>query len=447
MNLHTGHLALDRQLSRWYPLTDHDVQLALVDAVPSGVRFPLVPAGRRSGKTERFKRFLVKQANREPGPYFAAAPTHDQAKKIFWDDLKAFSLSTTHKRRPSESERIIFLDNGSEIHVIGLDKPQRIEGIPWKGGGIDEFADVKPDAWEANILPALNTVNPVEPDYRAWCWLLGVPDGLNHYYDLCNKAETGADPNFKVFHWKSAEILPPDVIEAMMRAMSARQFRQEFEASFETASGRIYEDYSPANYTTETIEPHEQLRWYHDFNYTPLSSGIGVVRGNRILLLDEIILTSAVAKQSAMEFVEKFKDHKNKNVLVYGDPSGRAGEKHGHESDYTEIERVLRENGWTYQRRVKPSTRSIKDGQNAVRAKIRNANGEVSLFVNTTQAEDTHKALATGQLKKGKDGKPGSTFLEEESEHQHIGTAVRYFIDYEWPIMGQGVQRVQLGGI
>lgn len=166
----TGNLALDRQLARWYPLKDHQVQLDLVAAVPSGVRFPLVPAGRRSGKTERFKRFLVKQANRVPGPYFAAAPTHDQAKKIFWDDLKAFSLSAAHPRRPSESDRIIYLPNGSEIHVIGLDKPQRIEGIPWKGGGIDEFADIKSDAWEAHILPALNTVNPLDQDYRAWCW-------------------------------------------------------------------------------------------------------------------------------------------------------------------------------------------------------------------------------------------------------------------------------------
>lgn len=427
--MNTGNLALDRQLARWYPLIDHPVQLDLVQAVPNGVRFPLVPAGRRSGKTERFKRFVVKQANKVPGAYFAAAPTHDQAKKIFWDDLKAFSLSALHPRRPSESDRIIFFPNGSEIHVIGLDKPQRIEGVPWKGGGIDEFADIKPDAWEANILPALNTVNPTDPNYRAWCWLLGVPDGLNHYYDLCNKAETAGDPNFKVFHWKSAEILPPDVIEDMKRAMSAKQFRQEFEASFETASGRIYEDYGKENHTAEAIKPHEQLCWYHDFNYTPLSSGIGVRRGDDVFMLDEIILTSAVALQSAMEFVDKYRAHQNKNVVIYGDPSGRAGEKHGHESDYTTMESHLRQHGWVVNRRVKPSTRSIKDGQNAVRAKIKTAAGKVSLFVNPNTAPWTHKSLATGQLKEG------STFLEDEtSEYQHVGTAVRYFIDYEFPI-------------
>lgn len=436
----TGNFRLDKQLARWYPLIPHPVQLELIAAVGNGVRFPLVPAGRRSGKTERFKRFLVKQANTVPGPYFAGAPTHDQAKKIFWDDLKAFTLSCTHKRRPSESDRIIYPDNGSEIHVIGLDKPQRIEGIPWKGGGIDEFADVKADAWEANILPALNTVSPQDPDYRAWCWLLGVPDGLNHYFELCDKAQTGSDPNFKVFHWKSAEILPPDVIAAMKMAMSLKQFKQEFEASFETASGRIYEDYSSDNHTAETIKPHEQLLWYHDFNYTPMSSGIGVKRDKGLYLLEEIILTSAVARQSALEFVERYKEHKNRHVLLYGDPAGRAGEKHGHASDYTEIEGVLRSHNWTVTRKVKPAAPSIKDRQNAVRAKIKNAAGEVSLFVNPQKAPYTHKGLATVQTK------DGSTFLEQETDYQHITTAIGYMVDYDYPVASKS-HRVQVSGV
>jgi hypothetical protein len=430
MIANTGNLLLDRQLARWYPLKDHPVQLALVAAVAEGIRFPLVPAGRRSGKTERFKRFLVKQASAYAGMYFAAAPTHAQAKKIFWDDLKAFTLSCMHSRRPSESDLIIYLDNGSEIHVIGLDKPQRIEGIPWTGGGIDEFADIKPDAWEANILPALNTVNPTMPDYRAWCWLLGVPDGLNHYYDLCMQAESGSDPNFRVFHWKSAEILPPDVMDAMKRAMSAKQFKQEFEASFETASGRIYEDYSKANTTNAAIEPHEQLMWMHDQNFTPLSSAIGVRRndGKDLYLLDEIVLISAVSKQSAAEFVDKFKDHKNKHVLIYGDPAGKAGEKHGHASDYTDIEGVLKANGWTYTRKVKPAHPSIKDRQNAVRAKILTASGETSLFINPVTAPWCHKGLSTVQLQ------AGSTFQEDQkNDYQHITTAIGYCIDVEWP--------------
>ena len=424
-----SNIMLERQRARWYELKDHPVQLRLIAAVGNGRRFPLVPAGRRSGKTERFKRFLVKQAFKIPGMYFAAAPTHAQAKKIFWDDLKSFSLSAAHERRPSESDLIIYLPNGSEIHVIGLDKPQRIEGIPWTGGGIDEFADVKPESWEANIYPALNTVNPTRPDYRAWCWLLGVPDGLNHYYDLCQAAEAGVSDDYEVFHWTTAEIFPEMAAEAR-KIMSRKQYNQEFEASFETANGKIYEDYSKDNCTNATIEPHEALHWMHDQNFTPLSSSVAVIRnGADVYLLDEIVLISAVSRQSALEFVEKFKDHKNKHVYIYGDPAGRAGEKHGHNSDYNDIEDVLRASGWTFERRVKRAHPAIKDRQNAVRAKIKTTDGAVSLYVNPQTAPWSHKGLATVQLQQG------SAFQEDQkNQYQHITTAIGYFVDYLYPV-------------
>jgi hypothetical protein len=437
--MRTGNLRLDKQLARWYPLIDHPVQLELVKAVEQGTRFPLVPAGRRSGKTERFKRFLIKQANLVPGQYFAAAPTHAQAKKIFWDDLKAFSLSSTHKRRPSESDLIIYMDNASEVHVIGLDKPQRIEGIPWKGGGIDEFADVKADSWEANIYPALNTVNPTDPTYRAWCWLLGVPDGLNHYYDLCSKAESGAIEFYKVFHWMTEEVFPEMAAEAK-KIMSTRQYNIEFRAQFETASGRIYEDYGKENHTSETIKPHEQLLWMHDQNFTPLSSAIGVRRDGHIYLLDEIVLTSAVSKQSAAEFVEKYKNHHNKHVVIYGDPAGRAGEKHGHASDYIDIENVLRANNWTFTRKVRPAHPPIKDRQNAVRAMICTADGTRRLHVNPLTAPWCDKGLATVQLQEG------SAFQEDQkNKYQHITTAIGYMIDYEFPI-SESFSQVRMAG-
>jgi hypothetical protein len=420
-------LQLQRQATRWYPLIDIPEQVRLRD---EQVRFKVVPAGRRSGKTERAKRFVAKQAMRNSNElYFCAAPTRDQAKKIWWDDMKALTFAASHGKPPSEGDLKIYMPNGSEIHMIGLDKPQRIEGIPWTGGVIDEIADIKEEAWEANILPALNTVSPLRPDYRAWCWLIGVPDGLNHYYDLYQYALTSGDPEWAAYHWKSAEILPADVIAAAKRSMSARQYQQEFEASFETATGRIYEDYGQANRTNEEIKPHETLVWMHDQNFTPLSSAVGVVRGDALYLLDEIVLISAVSRQSAIEFVERFKDHKNKRVRIYGDPAGRAGEKHGHASDYTDIEDVLRKNGWQFERRVARSAPSIKDRQNAVRAKVCTADGKRSLFVNPNKAPTCDKGMSTVQLQKG------STFQEDQSNSsQHITTAIGYMIHREWPI-------------
>lgn len=427
----------DHALARWYPLKPHAIQQSLTT---DRIRFKVVPAGRRSGKTERVKRFMAREAMQVPGTYFMAAPTRDQVKRIFWNDMKLLSFSDVMPKPPSESDLIIYLPNGSSINLIGLDVPARMEGINWTGGCIDEIADVKGEAWAENISPALDTINPLHPDQRAWCILLGVPDGRNHYFDLAEYARTSGDPDWKLYTWFSSDILPADIIEAARRRMSLKQFQQEYEAAFTTSSGRIYDDYSEANCCHEKIQPHEQLGLTCDFNYAPMSSAIFVLRDDDILFLEEIILTSAVAQQTALEFVERYKDHANRSMVLYGDPAGKAGEKHYQESDFTSMEKVLREAGWHVTRKVAHSTLSIKAGQNAVRAKVCNAFGERSLFVNPNTAPYVHKSLNSGQLK------PGSAFLETEDEWQHVGTAVRYAVDILFPVVVHSSGPIQLRG-
>lgn len=414
-------------LSARYPLTPHPMQLALMKAVENGIRFPCAPCGRRSGKTERAKRFLANMALKNGNMrYFAAAPTGQQATKIWWADLKKLTCSSLHKKQPNQTEKIIYLDNGTEIHVISLDNPKRIEGIAWDGGVIDEIADVDEKSWEANIFPALNTKNPTRPNCRPWCWLIGVPDGHNHYYRICQAAKTGSNPEFQVFHWTTAEVIP-EVAEINKRIMSEKQYNQEFNASFETANDKVYENYSDDNLCNESIKEDEILHWMHDFNYSPMSSAIGVIRNNMVYVLDEIVLEGAISLDSAKEFIERYRDHKKKHVIIYGDSSGKAGEKHGQLSNYTTMEEALRKGGWTFQRCVPPKNPAIKDRHNSVRAKIKSHDGKVELFVNPKLAKTMHEGLSSVQYK------DGSTIDEIQTRVQHITTGLGYFIDFKWP--------------
>lgn len=417
---------LEPSLKRWHPLK----HLPITDSLHhDNLRFKVVPAGRRSGKTERAKRHIVIQAISNFGHrYFCAAPTSLQAKKIYWNDLLLL-VPRPLIEKIMVSEQYIRLFNGTEIHVVGLDKPARIEGQPWNGGIVDEIADIKPTAWAENIRPAFDTIGME----NSWCWLIGVPDGLNHYYELAEYARTAGDPEWGFYTWKSADILSPKAIEAARRQLDPRAFRQEYEASFETASGRVYSDYCDANHTTKVFNPDLPIHWCHDFNFTPLSSAICQIEQGKIYVVDEIILESAVARESAQEFIEKYKGCTRQTVKIYGDASGHAGEKHGHESDYIEIRKVLKQAGFdNIIMKVPRSNPPIKDGQNTLRAKILNAAGERTLFVNPSKAKRVDKGLKTTQLKEG------STFQEEDSPYQHVTTALRYFTHVEFPIR-QGV--------
>src|SRR3954452_8170541 len=222
---------------RWYPLRPHPEQMRLIR---SKARWKVVPAARRSGKTERAKRNLILTALRESAEgkwmdyrYFAAAPTREQARAIFWSDLKAMIPKRLLGGRIRESDLIIPLVTGAELCVVGLDRPERIEGRSWNGGVIDEIANVKPDAWEANIRPAL-------ADRGGWCWLIGCPEGRGAYYDMYTYAISGQDPEWAGFSWKTAEILPAAEIESAKRTLSEEMFQQEYEGSFLVFTGRVY---------------------------------------------------------------------------------------------------------------------------------------------------------------------------------------------------------------
>ena len=226
---------------RWTPLHYHPVQIAYRD---SPHRFIVVPAGRRSGKTERAKRKLVKNAlvgsDFDNARFFAAAPTIAQAKRIYWQDLKRLIPPSEMDGKPSETELIIRTSVGSEIHVLGMDKPERMEGSPWDGGVLDEYGNMKAGAWGENVRPAL-------ADRNGWCDLIGVPEGRNHYYDVYQKAVAemalrGSASEWGAFTWLSSSVLDAKEIEAAKRDLPPKVFQQEYEGAFVDFSGEEFFD-------------------------------------------------------------------------------------------------------------------------------------------------------------------------------------------------------------
>jgi hypothetical protein len=220
---------------RWSILRPHNLQRGYWT---SNHRFNLLPCGRRSGKTELFKRKIVKRAMKgtqfDNARFFASAPTLTQAIQIYWQDLKALTPKWAIADI-SESNHIIKYLNGSEVHVLGMDKPERVEGQPWDGGGLDEYGNMKERAWSAHVRPALS-------DRLGWCDFLGVPEGRNHYFELYEKAKEdmasfGEASPWWVYEWESKDILPPEEIEAARRDLHPLMFEQEYGGKFVDFTG------------------------------------------------------------------------------------------------------------------------------------------------------------------------------------------------------------------
>jgi hypothetical protein len=409
---------------RWVKLRPHAEQLRLWN---DNTRFKIIPAGRRSGKTELAKRRLVehlfrKTRHKQPGKYFAAAPTRDQAKRIFWSDLKAM-IKPRWIRLISESDLCIHMKNGAELWVIGLDRPQRMEGSPWDGGVIDELANCRPGLWEANIRPAL-------ADRQGWCWLIGVPDmqspGQAEYQKFVDRARGGEDPEWACFTWPSADILPPEEIASARRSMDPRLFAQEFEGNFIIAAGRAFPDFAPAVHVAPVeYDPALPLRWSLDFNIDPMCSGIIQSKDGEIRVLEEFCLPDTRTDSACTAFLDRAEicDWNLKDMHLYGDATGNARDSTSGVSDWHIVHNRLRKARIDFRDKVPRRNPAIKDTINAINARLRNADG-MSLIKIDPRCRQLIADLQSALW-------PSPNDLRNE----HCLAWLRYYVEREFPIM------------
>lgn len=382
-------------------------------------RFSVVPAGRRSGKTELAKRKLVVsmpvKKRWSDQRYFAAAPTRDQAKRIFWRDLKRL---TPRKwvRKTYETDLCIQTVYGSELWVVGLDKPQRIEGVAWDGGVLDEYANMKHSAWTENIRPALS-------DRMGWCWFIGVPEGLNHYKDLVDYAAGGRDPDWGVYSWHSSGILPEAELDAARRVLDPRTFRQEYEASFEGACGRVYYAYDAAIHEDAAvgIDPRLKLLVCCDFNVDPCVWEFVQTDGVSVWVVDELALRDTNTVEMGRKTIERYGRHRA-GLALYGDAAGMNRSTAG-KSDYA----ILSELGFRDQR-IKKTNPPVRDRVNAVNAMLRNTRDETRLK-HHPRCLFLRKDLENIEWKEG-----GAEINKKSHDRTHASDALGYFIESEFPL-------------
>lgn len=361
----------------WEPLKHHDIQAA---AWTTAARFTLLAAGRGSGKTtlarRRCVRFLPVEKPWSDPKYFYGLPTRDQAKRVAWNQLQSL-IPRPWIKRVYESDLRIKTIFGSELFVVGMDKPQRIEGDQWDGGVIDEYSDQRPGILDRTIRPALT-------HRRGWFWGIGVPKrigiGATEFRETFNKWLALKDPNFAAFTWSSEDILPPEECEQARRQLSEDDYNEQFRGSFISLRGLVFHAFSSIFnvFDGASYSPHLPLIIGQDFNVDPMSWCVGHVVGKELHVFDEIRLQNTNTAATMDELFKRYGHHKKQFVFI-GDASGRARKTSATRSDYLIIKQDERfaEKRVLYNR----SNPLVVDRNATVNAMLCNANQERRLMI------------------------------------------------------------------
>lgn len=382
-------------------------------------RFKVVVAGRRWGKTHFAATNLIKYAVRKrKALVWYVAPTYGMARDIMWDKL----IDLIPRRlivKKNETKLTIRLVNGSEIQLKGADKPDTLRGRGVDYVVLDEYQDFKEGTWEEVVYPTLT-------DKQGHGLIIGTPKAYNQLYDLYKRGlEDEEDWASWQFPTSTSPFIPKKEIEAARRNLDERTFRQEYEASFETMSGRVYYCFDRNTHVGKyPFDPRLPILVGQDFNVDPMCSAIMQWHPDldELWIVGEIFLKQSNSVEVADELERRFWRHfKAKKIALYPDPAG--GNRHSSrgESDLM----VFRDKGIKHiiHRAKHPP---VSDRINSVNSMLRAANGRVRIRVNE-DCKEVIKSLEQTLYT------PGSREVNKKLGVEHMADAIGYPVEYLFP--------------
>jgi len=306
-----------------YSMPNIDIKLhgAQAQVFRSRARFRVLVAGRRFGKTHLARTEIIRAA-RGAGKklIWYIAPTFGMAREIMWDDLLD-ALPDSWIAKTHETRLEIRLINGSVIQLKGADRGDTLRGRGVNFIVLDEYQDFKPEIWDKVLYPTLTNT-------RGKMVCIGTPKSFNHFYEMY---ESGQDEKNRLSgKWASwqfptimSPFIPPSEIDYAREHLDPKTFRQEFEASFETMSGRVYYTFERGIHVGKyPFNPKLPIIVGQDFNVDPMSSVIMQQQPNGdVWIVDEIYLPSSNVVETCEELDRKYFKQR-KQITIYPDPAG-----------------------------------------------------------------------------------------------------------------------------
>lgn len=303
-------------------------------------RFVAVAAGRGSGKTEIARRYIVRalpvKLKWPAAQYFYALPTVAQAKRLAWDKIIEL-IPNEWVRNTNKTEMRIDTVFGSSLHVFGMDKPQRAEGLQYAGGVIDESSDHRPKVFSKTFRPALS-------HWNGWCWRVGVPKRFGSgAADFKNFFDHVAEESYT---WKSSEILPPEEIASIMETVDERDYNEQFNASWQNAAGQIFYCFDESLHVSTEIEysPSLPIIVGSDFNVNPMCWTLSHAINGEFYTFDELFLRDTNTRKTLDVLYSRYGQHPGA-WQFFGDATARARKTAADDSDYIQIKADTRFKG------------------------------------------------------------------------------------------------------
>jgi hypothetical protein len=267
---------------------------------------------------------------------------------------------------------------GSKIVFRSLDDYERLRGTNLAWFGVDELTYTPMEAWlrlEGRLRdPRAKTLE----GFAVW-----TPKGFDWVYErfVANPVAGYEAVIAKAFENRYLLDKVPDFYERLRSSYDERFFQQEVMGEYlNLSAGRVYYAFDrKRNLQKLEADNSRPLLWALDFNVNPMCSIVAQKHGDRVLVLDEIVLARASTEDACAEFQRRFGDHRA-GLEIYGDASG-ARMQTGGNSDYEIITEFLRRNAYLHVFKVPRANPAVRDRITTVNSMMESADRKVKLLI------------------------------------------------------------------
>lgn len=364
------------------------------------------------------------------------APTYSQAVDIYYPLIAWQMGMEDYADKASKAAGTFWFPNNVQLKLWSYEASQRMRGTgqyfvvadevtSWKGAGMN-----LKESWESIIQPCVSTRWSRQNANRyganpGRALIISTPMGYDYFYEMYNRQEY--DDDWKSYHYtfKDSPYLDDEEIERVKLTLDPLKFAREYTASFEDSGNSVFYCFNRSEHIDNSLPNFDDREDVHvaiDFNVGIMASVIFAVRGNQIHILDEM-QGHPDTETLARALVEKFKGHR---IISYPDPAGRARKSSAAvgRTDFSILEsnKIIT--------RAHSKAPPIIDSVAAVNKKFKNANGDIDIYIHP-KCVNTIKSLERTQWV---ESNPDSATIDKKEGVEHWSDALRYAIEYLYPI-------------
>ena len=338
----------------------------------------------------------------------------------------------------SVEQKLVFF-NGSEILFRHFDEPHKLKSLNLGFVEIEEMSDIPFETFKVLLARMRQKVKSNWKNFTYRIFGHTNPEMQKGwlYKTFCEHPPL----NYRLISAPTTQnIYLPDGFCEELKHLYDKSYYEMFVLgkTGDYNSNLVVKDFTDENVKEIKYPPDMDLYISCDFNVDPMAWVLAHRTEDKVFYFDELVLENTTTAKTCEEFYRKYPHHKGK-IIVNGDASGDNRSCTSEYTNYVIIKKKLQSFGYEVEIKIKGFNPPIKNRIAAFNAKVRNANGDIGLYI-SPKCEKLLYNIYNLRYQEGSSriDVPTYTQIKQMKELKflsHPFDAASYLVDFYWPIV------------